>query len=230
MSIEVYWGSGSTPAWRVLLAFKLKGVPFDSRPLSFSKKEHKSPEFLAINPRGKVPAVRDGDFVLHESLAILAWLDRRFPDRPLFGETPEAHGRIWASVLEFTNHGFPVFSAIARPVFFRREALPAEELHARLPAAHAELDRLAGWVAEGDAVVGDTLTAADVAWYCGARFIDRALSRPRAREMDLDPYPLTARWPALAPWARRIEATPGFAETVPPHWQEGEAPTPVALP
>jgi glutathione S-transferase len=38
------------------------------------------PEFLAINPLGRVPAIRDGNFTLHESLAIMVYLDRKHPN------------------------------------------------------------------------------------------------------------------------------------------------------
>ncbi len=45
MALEVYWGSGSGPSWRVLLALAAKGVPFESKLLSFSKRENRTPEF-----------------------------------------------------------------------------------------------------------------------------------------------------------------------------------------
>src|SRR3954449_5755277 len=55
MALEVFWGSGSGPAWRVLLALAIKGVPYESKLLSFAKREHKSEEILALTARGKVP-------------------------------------------------------------------------------------------------------------------------------------------------------------------------------
>ena len=42
--------------------------------------EHKAPEYQKMNPRGRVPTLKDGDFVLYESLAILAYLDRKHPE------------------------------------------------------------------------------------------------------------------------------------------------------
>jgi glutathione S-transferase len=83
--LEVFWDSGSPYAWRVLLALEVKQVPYTSRRIQFSKDEHKTPEFLAMNPRGKIPVVRFGDFTLYESTAILAWLDREWSERPIFG-------------------------------------------------------------------------------------------------------------------------------------------------
>ena len=70
MALEFYWGSGSPYSWRVLLALEYKGVPYESHVLQFSKQEHKSPQMLRMNPRGRVPVLRDADFVVYESLAI----------------------------------------------------------------------------------------------------------------------------------------------------------------
>ena len=75
MAIEVYWGSGSPYAWRVLLALEHKGLPYTAHLLQFSKQEHKSPHMLQMNPRGRVPVLKDGDYVCFESLAILYYLD-----------------------------------------------------------------------------------------------------------------------------------------------------------
>jgi glutathione S-transferase len=56
----------------VQLALEVKGVPYVTRILERSKGEHRAPEYLAINPRGRVPTLRDGDTVVCESIAILA--------------------------------------------------------------------------------------------------------------------------------------------------------------
>ena len=50
------------------------GVPYQTHLLRFDKGEHKSPEFLAINPMGKVPTVRHGDVVVTEGPAICCYL------------------------------------------------------------------------------------------------------------------------------------------------------------
>jgi hypothetical protein len=47
--MEIYWGSGSPFAWQVLLALEVKKIPYASRLLEFSKGQHKSPEYLALN-------------------------------------------------------------------------------------------------------------------------------------------------------------------------------------
>ena len=71
MAIELYWGSGSPFAWRVMLTLELKRLPYESKLLEFSKQEHKTPQYLQLNPRGKVPTLKDDEFVLYESIAIM---------------------------------------------------------------------------------------------------------------------------------------------------------------
>ena len=63
MAIELYWGSGSPFAWRVMLTLEVKGLAYESKLLEFSKGEHQTPAYLQLNPRGKVPTLKDGDFV-----------------------------------------------------------------------------------------------------------------------------------------------------------------------
>jgi glutathione S-transferase len=101
MALELYWGSGSPYSWRVLLALEHKRLPYESRLLQFSKQEHKSPQMLRMNPRGRVPVLKDGDYVVFESLACLMYLDRKYPEPPLFGRTPEEAGTIMRVICEY---------------------------------------------------------------------------------------------------------------------------------
>jgi glutathione S-transferase len=59
------------------------GAPFEAKRVMIAEGEHRRPEFLAINPHGRVPALRDGDFTLTEGPAILSWLGHRFPEAGL---------------------------------------------------------------------------------------------------------------------------------------------------
>lgn len=140
MSVEIYWGSGSPYAWRVLLAAEARGVPYESRLLSFSAKEHRAPAFLAINPRGKVPALKDGDRIVTESLAIMHHLDGLGSGPALFGATAEERTRVleWCSRimsdLEAAVYG------VCRPLMAAKpEADAAAKAEAALPALHREL-------------------------------------------------------------------------------------------
>jgi len=117
MAIELFWGSGSPFAWRVLLALEYKRLPYVSHLLQFSKQEHKSPQMLALNPRGRVPVLKDGDYVCFESLAILYYLDLKYPQPPIFGRTPEEAGTIMRVICEYQAYIEPRLTTIASGVF-----------------------------------------------------------------------------------------------------------------
>ena len=122
--IEIFWGSGSPFAWRVLMTAELKNVPFVSRQLQFSQKEQKSPDFLAVNRRGEVPALRHGDLVLTESVAIMAYLDAKFPDPPLFGGSAAATGQIWRWIFGVVYHLEPAANRDYQPHLCRHDQQP----------------------------------------------------------------------------------------------------------
>ena len=104
MALELWWGSGSPYSWRALLALEYKRLPYVSHLVQFAKQEHKSPQMLQMNPRGRVPVLKDGDYVCFESLAILHYLDRKYPERPLFGSTAEEAGTITRVISEYQSY------------------------------------------------------------------------------------------------------------------------------
>jgi glutathione S-transferase len=219
MPLEFFWVSGSCNAWRVHLALEIKRVPYESRLLQFSKKEHKTPDFLSINPRGKVPAIRDGEFTLGESLAILLYLERRHPDPPLLGRTPEEAGRIMRQVLDAISFLEPLVDRIAIPIYRNAVDGHTGEIEAAARELHPELARLEAAVAEGAFLVGPSISAADCTVFPFLQQLLRASGKEAARSLDLGFLPLEGRYPALSRWVQRIEALPGYERTYPPHWR-----------
>ncbi len=65
MTVELYYLPGSPYAWRVQLCLEHKGVPYSPKKVDFGG-EAKSDAFLEMNPRSKVPVIRDGSFTLYE--------------------------------------------------------------------------------------------------------------------------------------------------------------------
>ena len=219
MSIEIYWGSGSPYAWRVLLALEVKKAPYQSRLIEFSKNQHKTPEFLAINPRGKVPVLKDGDVVLSESLAILAYLDRKIPEPPLFGRSATETGLIWKAISESLHYFEPPVGRIIAPVLFNKVAEAAADIVAAKPALHGELRRLDDILARQDWLVGVGLSAADIAVYPFIEILLRAAGKDNAQPLDLGLLPLSKHYGAIARWCERILRLPGYDRTYPPHWR-----------
>ncbi len=219
MTIEVIWGSGSPYAWRVLLTLEVKGLAYELRLIQFSKGEQRAPEHLALNPRGKVPVLREGDYVLSESLAIMAYLDRRQPEPPLFGSSAEETGLIWKAIAEFESYVAPVLRRIVVPVFLGKPLDAAD-----LQAAAGELDGELGGMAEAAArhgwLAGERLSAADLAVLPFVEVLLRAARNQALRDLGLAILPFAERYPALEDWRLRIAALPGYARTCPPHWRE----------
>lgn len=219
MALEVFWGSGSPFAWRVLLTLEVKGLPYQSRLLQFSKREHKTPEFLAMNPRGQVPVLRDGDYVVWESLAIMAYLERKHPAPPIFGDTPAAHGDIWRAVCELTSYLVEPAETYTLALFHGEADAQAPAVRAAVPQVRTELARLESLLSARDWLAGDGVTAADIVLLPTLKSLERAAGKPGADGFELALLPLAKHYPALARWVARMEALPGYDRTTPPHWR-----------
>ena len=223
MAIEIFWGSGSGPAWRVLLGLAIKGLPYQSHLLSFSKGDLKTPEMLALAPRGKVPVLRDGSYVLNESLAILTYLERKHPSPPLFGETPEEAGQIMRVIMEHECYGLAAISAFCRPLLFGRLDAQRDQVILAIDGARTELARLEAELATRPFLATSTVSAADVFVFPQIKTLERSFGKPGAADLAHGLGPLPEVFPRLAAWCARIEAVPGYDATFPPHWRE--APT-----
>jgi len=220
MAIEIFWGSGSPFSWRVLLALQIKNIPYESKLIEFSKGQHKSPDFTKLNPRSKVPAMRDGDVTLYESTAILAYLEKKHPSPPLFGTTAAETGKIMQWVCECDNYFAPATEDFTLPIYFG--GLNDSTKDAVLAAGKkslAEMSRVEERYERGNYLLGDTITAADVCYYPLVQAVLRAAGKPVAASLGLDVIPLEKRFPRLAAWTKRIEALPGYDKTYPPHWR-----------
>jgi glutathione S-transferase len=220
MAIELYWGSGSPFAWRVMLTLEVKGLPYESKLLEFSKGEHKTPAYLQLNPRGKVPTLRDGDFVIYESLAIMSYLDRKYPDPPLFGTTPEETGLIWRALAECESYLVPAGDKVVRPIFFGKGLDKVEEIGQAVEAVRRELKIIDQRLAASRWVIGEKVSAADIGVFPLVQLLLRAASKEAAQALHLGLLPLAQSFPNVAGWVQRIEALPNYQRTYPPHWRQ----------
>jgi glutathione S-transferase len=219
MAIELYWGSGSPFAWRVMLTLEVKGLEYESKLLEFSKGDHKTPAYLKLNPRGKVPSLKDGDFVLYESLAIMSYIDRKYPDPPLFGKTPEETGLIWRWLAECESYVVSAGDKLVRPIFFGQGLERVEEIQQGVQTLRDEFKRLDERLARSQWLVGDKLSAADIGIFPITQLVLRAASKEAAQPFNLGFLPLEQRFPNIARWLQRIEALPNYQRTYPPHWR-----------
>jgi glutathione S-transferase len=219
MAIDVYWGSGSPYSWRVLLALEHKRLAYASHQLQFSKQEHKSPQFLALNFRGRVPVLKDGDYVVFESLAVLYYLDLKYPERPIFGRSPEEAGVIMRVICEYQSYAEEHVNRLTNAFFSPSRKRDPDELAKSMHAVASEARSIEMRLSKSDWVVGESVSAADIVIFPGLQMLLRALSKPDARDLSSRFLPLEVNYPALARWIARVEQMPGYERTYPPHWR-----------
>jgi glutathione S-transferase len=202
MATVLYYGSGSPYAWRAWLALEHKGVPHQLGTMSFAAGDLKTPEYLALNPRQRVPVLVDDGFVLYESAAIVEYIEERWPAGP------------------------PLFAAdVRKRAAQRRMVREADQYLAgiveRLAAGNAVEEarsdlqqELAYWeaVTTGDYLSG-ALSAVDFTLYPFLALVLRIASRqPGFTEAGLV-------GPRLSAWRDRMHSLPLVQKTWPPHWR-----------
>ena len=104
--LTLYLSPGSS-SMAVHIALHEIGAPFESRPVSFARREQHAPDYLAINPEGKVPTLLIDGRPLTEVAAILYYLAKRFPEAGLWpagGLEAEAQAMSWMSFIAATIH------------------------------------------------------------------------------------------------------------------------------
>ncbi|MBZ5789410.1 glutathione S-transferase family protein [Burkholderia sp. D-99] len=156
------YGFAGTRSQRALWGLKELDADFEFVSVNLLQGEHKRPEFLRLNPAGKVPVLVDGDLVIPESAAIVLYLADKYPEKALLPVDPalraEAYRWVMFAVTELeqplwriTRHSFlyppekrsPADIELAREDFRTMAAILDKHLEGR------------------EFIVGDTLTVAD---------------------------------------------------------------------
>jgi glutathione S-transferase len=202
--VKLYHNPLSPNVRRVRLAAAVLGIELEEKQLDFSKGEHKSPEYVALNPNGAVPTLVDGDFVLTESRAIMQYLASKKPESGLLpkdeqGRADVTRWQFWDSSHFSPQLGTLGFEKVFKPMMGLGEPDPAKIQDAltnfRRFAAVLE-KRLQG----KDYIVGNQLTIAD---------LTLASSLMYAKQADA---PL-AEFPNLQSWFNRITELDGWRKT-----------------
>jgi glutathione S-transferase len=211
MALTFYYGSGSPYAWRVWLALEHKHIAYELKTMSFSEGDLRKPEYLAINPRRKVPAIVDEGFALYESVAIVEYLDERYPGPKLFPGDLRQRAVVRRIVQEVDQYFAPAMDKLVDQVLFTApEKWDANLISEGRQGLTKELTLWEGLI-QGDYIAG-ALSAADFTLY---PLIALSL-RIEKKKADLDLR--SAIGPRVGAWMKRIEALPYFAKTWPPHW------------
>jgi glutathione S-transferase len=93
------YGFGPTRSLRALWGLKELNAEFEFVPVNLQAGEHRRPEFLALNPAGKVPVLVDGDLVIPESAAIVLYLAEKYPEKGLMPAGLEQRAQVYRWVM-----------------------------------------------------------------------------------------------------------------------------------
>lgn len=169
--ITLYNYANPTRASRVIWTLHELDMEYDVKVLNPMAGEHRTPEYLAINPAGKVPSLTHNGNSFTESLAIMEYLNDLHPDRPLTPNPADAdyaqknyqmRHAISYGMAELENYVWVMSQATWLKMLYTWPEGTAEECKKRLEKA---LPRVAGWLEAHDYIAGDEFTLADIYYY-----------------------------------------------------------------
>ena len=229
--IELFHNHASTCSQKVRICLAEKGLDYASRHIDLSKFEHLTPEYLAINPNGVVPALRHDGGVVIESTVICEYLDEVFPQNPLSPAEPlqRAEMRAWLRFIDevpsmavrvptFQNLILPSYQRLSKDEFVQladsmpvrkqfimrmgQEGFDNKEYQGSIDQLDRSLRRMEKAFESGAWIVGDQYSIADI---CIFPVLHRMteLSMEAMWEADL---------PRVTDWYRRMTDRPSFAK------------------
>jgi len=189
--LKLYGYFRSSAAYRVRIALALKGLAYEYLAVHLRKGEQSAAAYLQVNPNALVPVLVDDRGTFTQSLAIIEYLDERYPEPPLLPRAPEARSRVRAIALAIACDVHPldnlrVLRYLMRTLGASEQAKDAWYRHwieVGLAALEAQLAREP---ATGEFCHGDAPTLADCC-------LVPQLANARRAGIPLDLYPTLTR-------------------------------------
>ena len=212
--MKLYGYFRSSAAYRVRIALGLKGLPYEYAAVHLRKGEQRTATYRALNAQALVPTLEDDRGSFTQSLAIIEYLDERYPQPPLLPDVPEARARVRAIALAIACDIHPldnlrVLQYLLRTLGVSEDAKNAWYRHWVDVGLSALESQLAGEAATGTFCHGDSPTLADVC-------LVPQLANARRSSIPLDAYPTLLRIEAAC------NALPAFAAAAPEKQPDAE--------
>jgi glutathione S-transferase len=188
------YGIARTRAFRALWIAQELGLDYEHIPVEIGQAGARQPDYLAINPNGRLPAIDDGGFALWESLAITLYLAKKHATGRLYPATLEGEAKAWQWSLwavQEVDRGVNIWSLHA--VRLPPEDRDPQRLAEALKVVEAPFRVLDGALADRPYLLGNDFTVADLN-------VSAVISR--AIDMDL------SATPRLRDWLRRCLERP----------------------
>ena len=164
--MKLYW-SPRTRSFSALWLMEETGQPYERVLIDISKGAQKTPEYLAINPMGKVPALQDGEVTLAEAAAICAYVAELYPQAKL---APPVADRLRAKYLYWLFFGPSCVEPAMVQVATKIEINPTA---AGWGNAERVFDVLDAGLEQGPWILGENFSAADIVIGSGLNFAVR---------------------------------------------------------
>src|SRR5262245_6323291 len=196
----------SSAAYRVRIALNVKDVAYETISVNLPGAEHLAAEFRAMNPQATIPTLDDDGTILWQSLAIIEYLDTRFPSPRLIPAEPVARARVQALAQLIACEIHPLNNL--RVLKYLRGELKLDEAAVNkwyshwIAEAFGPLETLVARYGGGRYCFGDSLSLADVC-------LVPQLYNARRFSCDVTPYPTLVRI------ADALSAQPAFAAAAP---------------
>ena len=175
---------------RVYLHAQVKGLGDQVELVQTELANLKTPEYLALNPLGKMPTIKWGDFVFYESTLIMELLEESFPETPLLPEDPKERAavRLFPRVLDLYYHTntVGVFNQI------RKETPNWKWIDYHISEASKAMNLIESRITGDKFLHGDRLTLADVTLFASV-YIGKAIS-PHFGQVFFEDRPKMERW------------------------------------
>lgn len=215
-AMKLYTYYRSTAAFRVRIALNIKGLAYESVSRHLRKGEHRTAEFFELNPQGLIPALDDDGRIISQSLAIIEYLEEKYPEPALLPRDPADRASVRSLALAVACDMHPLNNL--RVLNFLRDALRIDEkiVHTTwyqhwiaegFRALEEEAKRATG---DGRHMFGNSVTLADV-------FIVPQMYNAARFKCDVTPYP------TLRGICAYLETLPEFANAAPEAQPDAEA-------
>lgn len=195
MAITLYHDVPSANSDRVKIALAEKGLKWEGVRVRLAQREQKKPEFLKLNPYGKIPVLVEDGKVLFESCIINEYLDEKYPDPPLMPKDPYLRGRGRVLVdyaLNFMHEPYWALRGEMRKPEAERDRVVAAENRRRLAELIPYLESALG----------------DKPYFLGELSLTDIAMVPRLLRMEEYGSLDAAMAPRLAAWLARIKERP----------------------
>ncbi len=155
------------------IALEEAGAAYQALRVDFSKEEQRQPQYLAINPKGRVPALVTDEGVLTENMAILGWIAQAFPERQLAPDDAFGFARMQAFNAYIAATVHVAYAHWRRPYRWADDEAARLHLQAVAPERYATcFDLIETEMFEGPWVLGDEFSLADVYLFVFADWLD----------------------------------------------------------